>query len=77
VEIHLHDNDGTKDQHGHFGFGSVDFREVAGALKALCFDGVCTIEVAPPLHGSTAEQSRKKAVQSLHAWQRLMDIARV
>jgi sugar phosphate isomerase/epimerase len=72
VEIHLHDNDGTKDQHGHFGMGNIAFNEVAQALRALRFDGVCTIEVAPSLHASTPEASKDKAVDSLRQWRELM-----
>ena len=68
VEVHLHDNNGEKDQHGHFGFGNVPLAEVARSLKAIAFDGVCTIEIAPGFHGSTPPESKGKAVQSLELW---------
>ncbi len=72
VEIHLHDNDGLKDQHGHFGFGSVPFEEVAAALGELAFDGVCTIEVAPGFHGRTPLESKVDAIRSMERWRELM-----
>ncbi len=75
AEVHLHDNNGEKDQHGHFGFGTVPFGEVAGALKRLAFDGVCTIEIAPTFHGSTPAESRPKALASLAIWDDLMRTA--
>ncbi|MDH7569829.1 MAG: TIM barrel protein, partial [Armatimonadota bacterium] len=33
VEVHLHDNLGDRDSHGHFGFGNVDFAQVAAGLR--------------------------------------------
>lgn len=71
VEVHLHDNNGKRDQHAHFGFGSVPFPDIAGVLRSREFDGVCTIEIAPTLHGSTPQDSKKDAIQSLEHWQRL------
>jgi len=71
VEVHLHDNDGRRDQHGHFGFGDVPFGEVAAALAAIDFGGISTIEIAPGFHGSTPEDSRPEAERSLREWRRL------
>ena len=71
VEVHLHDNDGTKDSHGHFGFGNVDFAAVAAGLRAVGFDGVATIEIAPRFHGSTPETSLPLTAESLATWRRL------
>lgn len=74
VELHLHDNDGTKDQHGHFGFGTVPLPEIAAAVSGMGYDGMCTIEVAPGFHGSTPEESWPKAVASLARWQELLRV---
>ena len=71
VEVHLHDNNGEKDQHGHFGFGNVPFADVAQSLNDLCFDGVCTIEIVPGSNGSTPRESQGKAVDSLALWRKL------
>lgn len=72
VEIHLHDNNGLKDQHGHLGYGTLSVADVAIALKAIEFSGISTIEVAPSLHGRTPDHSRDDAVQSLKLWDSLM-----
>lgn len=72
VEVHLHDNNGMKDEHGHFGFGSVPFPEIANALRAMKYDGLCTIEIAPSFHGSTPEGSKPKAAESLRTWKTLL-----
>lgn len=70
VEVHLHDNLGDKDSHGHFGLGNVDFQAVARGLHAVGFDGVSTIEIAPSFHDSTAAQSLPLAAESLRLWRR-------
>jgi len=72
VEVHLHDNHGERDEHGHLGHGNVPFDEVAAALRAVGFDGVSTIEIAPSFHGSTPEASRERAIESVAAWRALL-----
>ncbi|MFH1707917.1 MAG: TIM barrel protein, partial [Planctomycetota bacterium] len=72
VELHLHDNHGDKDEHGHFGLGTVPFADIAAWVKAHTYDGECTIEIAPTFHGSTPELSRPKAVESLRRWKELL-----
>lgn len=67
-EVHLHDNHGTRDEHGHFGMGTVDFRAVAEGLRSIGFDGVSTIEIAPSFHGSTPRESKPRLVESLARW---------
>ena len=73
VEIHLHDNGGSKDEHGHFGLGNIDFEEVARALKAIGFQGISTIEIAPSFHGSTPAESKPHSRASLTAWKALWE----
>ncbi len=75
VEVHLHDNNGKRDQHAHFGFGSVPFPDIAGVLRAMRFNGVCTIEIAPTFHGRTPEESKIDAIRSLKQWQALSSMA--
>ena len=72
VEVHIHDNAGERDEHGHLGMGTVPFAEVASALRELGFDGVCTIEIAPGFHGSTPEESKPRAKESLAQWRALV-----
>ncbi len=73
VEVHLHDNNGKQDQHGHFGFGGINFAEVASALKEIRFNGVCTIEIAPGFHDSTPEESLPRAIESLQTWRHFFE----
>jgi len=71
VEVHVHDNHGLKDEHGHLGLGTVPFAEVAAALTKVNFRGVSTIEIAPSFHGSTPEESKPRAFESLRLWKAL------
>lgn len=44
VEVHLHDNDGTGDQHLALGDGTIDFADAFAVLEEIGFDGVYTVE---------------------------------
>lgn len=44
VHVHLHDNDGSRDQHLPPGIGSINWDETLTALKE-CYDGTVTLEV--------------------------------
>src|SRR5690625_1734515 len=44
VEVHLHDNDGSGDQHLALGRGTIDFSDVFAVLREQAFTGVYTIE---------------------------------
>jgi sugar phosphate isomerase/epimerase len=68
VEVHVHDNRGERDDHGHLGFGEVRFGEVAAGLKGIGFQGVTTIEIAPSFHGSSPAESKPHARRSLATW---------
>lgn len=43
-EVHLHDNNGKKDQHLPIGFGTVNWIEVIEALNAINYPGTATFE---------------------------------
>ncbi len=73
IEVHLHDNHGEKDEHGHFGLGNLNFRDVATALKARGFDGISTIEIAPTFHGNTPTESKPLSRDSLAQWKELWE----
>ncbi len=73
AEVHLHDNNGQKDEHGHFGLGRIDFTEIAEALRSVGFDGVSTIEIAPSFHGSTPAESKPRAKESLERWRAIWE----
>jgi len=73
IEIHVHDNAGETDSHGHIGFGNVDFEEVARGLREVGFDGISTIEIAPSFHGSTPGASKPRAKESLEKWRTIWE----
>jgi len=73
LEVHVHDNRGERDDHGHLGFGNAPFAEIARGLREINFDGVSTIEIAPSFHGSSPAESKPRARQSLECWQRIWD----
>ena len=73
VELHIHDNHGAKDSHGHLGFGNLDFAAVTNALKSVGFEGVSTIEIAPSFHNSTPKLSKPLAKTSLDTWTSLWE----
>ena len=50
IEIHVHDNDGTADQHLAVGDGTLELEPMVEALAARGFNGVATIE-----HGGPAD----------------------
>jgi sugar phosphate isomerase/epimerase len=54
-EVHVHDNDGTSDAHRPLGEGTMDIAAVARALRAVGFDGVCTVEVVEGERGSAPD----------------------
>lgn len=73
MEVHVHDNNGDKDTHGPIGLGDASFAAMARGLRALGFDGVSTIEIAPSFHGSTPAKSKPLAAESLATWRELME----
>ncbi|MBC7236976.1 MAG: sugar phosphate isomerase/epimerase [Chloroflexi bacterium] len=44
-ELHVHDNNGLKDQHRPLGRGTLDVERMAGVLAACGFNGYVTVEV--------------------------------
>ena len=47
LEMHLHNNDGKKDQHQFLTCGSLSIPDMARMITEIGFDGVLTIESAP------------------------------
>ena len=76
IEVHVHDNAGDQDSHSPLGSGNIPFEAVAQGLHGIGFDGVSTIEIAPSFHGSSPEESRPRAKDSLEQWRRRVDDAR-
>lgn len=62
--MHVHDNNGEKDQHRHPGEGILNWESYADALRDIGFDGVLSLETNPAVGVSEAEfilQARKLA----------------
>jgi sugar phosphate isomerase/epimerase len=73
IELHVHDNDGRRDQHGPLGLGNADFSAVACTLRRIGFDGVSTIEIAPRHHGAEIDEAIPPAAESLASWRSLCE----
>ncbi len=69
VEIHIHDNSGLRDTHQPLGEGNLPVSRVARALRAAGSAGVVhTVEIAPSLHGATAEEDWPAVGRALDRW---------
>ena len=51
VAFHLHDNDGSEDQHLIPGEGKIDWRRVVAGLRAAGYSGPLTMEVCDQFSG--------------------------
>jgi sugar phosphate isomerase/epimerase len=71
-ELHVHDNDGRRDQHKHLGDGTLSFGAAAGGVKAAGFDGISTIEVAPALHDGDPEAEWPRIPMTFETWKTLL-----
>lgn len=63
--IHLSDNRGLYDDHFSLGFGTINFRRLAKALKDLSYNGTVTFEVF--------DDDRNQLVDSRQYWSRLVE----
>lgn len=50
--LHIHDNDGTKDQHRMPFHGTIDFKRLTDGLKKIRYSGDFTLEVHPIMKAS-------------------------
>lgn len=68
IELHIHSNDGTKDQHAPPYTGNADIRGAAAALKRIGFAGISTIELVPAWCGIPNDKAMEAAAESLAYW---------
>lgn len=74
VEVHLSDNDGREDQHLPLGEATLDFASVARGLKEIGFNGLTTIEIAPPAQDKEVTAAAKQQLaDSLAFWRELVE----
>jgi sugar phosphate isomerase/epimerase len=71
-EVHVHSNDGTKDQHAPPYAPNADLVTAAGVLREIGFQGVSTIEFAPLWCGMAEEEIIPALRRSLQFWRDLL-----
>jgi sugar phosphate isomerase/epimerase len=67
-EVHVHDNDGTRDGHLALGEGNFDVDAAARGLAAIGFDRIATFEIGGLARGEAPELARRKGLESVRRW---------
>lgn len=70
-ELHVHNNNGIKDQHAPLDLGNADMAAVAGMLRRKGTTCISTIEIVPAWSGLSEEEGLKAAADSLALWHEL------
>lgn len=68
---HVHDNDGTADQHTDPTRGTIDWEDAFAALREIGWDGIVNLEIAP-LRGHPIEAQMLRMRQALETTRWLM-----
>lgn len=71
-EVHVHSNDGTKDQHAPPYVPNADMVTAARVLNELGFSGISTIELVPAWCGLLEEEIDDACRRSLEYWRDLL-----
>lgn len=72
VELHVHSNDGTKDQHAPPYAPNADLATAAKILREIGFKGISTIELVPAWCGMQPEEIMPACRKSLDYWANLI-----
>lgn len=72
AELHVHSNDGTKDQHAPPYAPNADLATAAKVLREIGFNGVSTIELVPAWCGMQPEEIIPACRKSLDYWANLL-----
>lgn len=72
VEVHVHSNDGSKDQHAPPYAPNADLVTAARVLREIGFSGISTIEFAPSWCGMPDEEIIPACRKSLEYWSGLL-----
>lgn len=67
-ELHVHNNDGTRDMHAPPDSGTADLPGVAQALVHKGIDCISTIELVPAWCGLTDQEGMERASQAMRFW---------
>lgn len=70
-ELHVHNNNGQKDQHGPPAVGTADMAALARMLGTMNVRGPSTIEIVPGWCGLSEEEGWDAAGESLKYWREL------
>ena len=73
IELHVHDNNKTADQHMPPGKGNLNYDLVAKVLKEKKFNNVSTIEVSPRLYNSFPDKEKVPTIEGLQYWKRHLE----
>lgn len=73
AEIHIHSNDGSKDQHGPPYAPNADLKTAARVLREIGFKGISTIELVPAWCGLPEEEVIPACKKSLEYWKKLLN----
>ncbi len=65
VNVHLHDNDGSIDQHLLIGEGKIDFLEILGTFKRVNYSGPLVLEYFDPVSLLKANKELSKLLKLL------------
>ncbi len=72
-EIHVHSNDGSKDQHAPPYLLNADLETATRVLREIGFKGISTIELVPAWCGLPEEEVIPACRKSLDYWRRLLN----
>jgi len=72
VELHVHSNDGSRDQHAPPYAPNADLPTAARVLREIGFTGVSTIELVPAWCGMPPEEIMPACRRSLEYWSDLL-----
>ena len=72
AELHVHSNDGTRDQHAPPYAPNADMAEAARVLREIGFDGISTIELVPKWCGLPDDEIEDACRRSLEHWRGLL-----
>lgn len=59
AHVHVHDNNGTEDQHLELGKGNIDWKKIVHLLKKVGYDGTITLETFYPEERKAFVRSKK------------------
>ena len=68
-ELHVHNNDGLRDQHQHLGSGTLPVAVAGATLRAMKFDGISTIEFVPSWNDIPSPEGCELALASARQWE--------